>query len=91
MNNKVLSDRQNYYGKQSSQPTYFDGPKISWIGEIEFVGQIIAFKLENSLIMGFIMGRSEFFSKFLLSLTSQRVCLGHEWTCMPTRGICGHS
>ena len=78
MNNKVLSDRQNYYGKQSSQPTYFDGPKISWIGEIEFVGQIIAFKLENSLIMGFIMGRSEFFSKFLLSLTSQRVCLGHE-------------
>ena len=49
MNNKVLSDRQNYYGKQSSQPTYFDGPKISWIREIEFGSQIIALKLENSL------------------------------------------
>ena len=78
MNNKVLSDRQNYYGKQSSQPTYFDGPKISWIEEIEFFGQIIALRLENSLIMGFIMGGSEFFSKFLLSIMSQRLPRGHE-------------
>ena len=77
MNKKVLSDQQNYYGKQSSQPTYFDGPKISWIGEIEFVGQTIALELENSLIMGFIMGGSEFFSKFLLSLTSQQLRRGH--------------
>ena len=77
MNKKVVSDQQNYYGKQSSQPTYFDGPKISWIGEIEFVGQTIALELENSLIMGFIMGGSEFFSKFLLSLTSQQLRRGH--------------
>ena len=34
MNKKVLSDCQNYYSKQSSQPTYFDGPKISWILEV---------------------------------------------------------
>ena len=89
MNNKVLSDRQNYYGKQSSQPTYFDGPKISWIGEIEFVGQIIALKLENSLIMGFIMGESKFFSKFLSGLLHRQLLWGRVWTWTPSRGNCG--
>ena len=54
---------------------------------------ILRQKLENfffSLIMGFIMGGSEYFSEFLSGLSHRwrpRACV---WACTPTRGDCGH-
>ena len=43
-----------------------------------------------SLIMAFIMGGSEFFSKFLSGLSHQRRPRACVWACTPTRGDCGH-
>ena len=54
--------------------------------------RILRQKLENffySLIMGFIMGGSEFFSKFLSGLSYQRRPRTRVWACTPTRVDCG--
>ena len=46
--------------------------------------------LSLSLIMGFIMGGSEFFSNFLSGLSHQQRPRAGVWACTLTRGNPGH-
>ena len=45
---------------------------------------------ELSLILGFIMGGSKFFSNFLSGLSHQGLPWGSVWVCMLSRGNFGH-